>query len=55
MKNNIAAGCITGGILARSGGPQAILVGAIGFGAFSAAIEYYMHMPTNDMANEPIT
>ena len=47
MKNGIAAGCVTGGILGLSAGPQAAGVGCVGFAAFSAAIEYYMRMPSD--------
>ena len=47
MKNGIAAGCLTGGFLARSGGPAAVGVGCAGFAAFSAAIDYYMRMPSD--------
>ena len=42
VKNGIAAGCITGGILARKAGPQAVAMGCVGFAAFSAAIEVYL-------------
>ena len=40
--NGVAGGCITGGVLARSAGPQAVAVGCAGFAAFSAAIDAYM-------------
>jgi import inner membrane translocase subunit TIM22 len=40
--NGVAGGCITGGILARKAGPQAVAVGCVGFAAFSAAIDAYM-------------
>ncbi|CAL9729851.1 mitochondrial import inner membrane translocase subunit Tim22p [Monosporozyma unispora] len=40
--NGVAAGCITGGGLAYKSGPQAALVGCLGFAAFSAAIDLYM-------------
>ena len=40
--NGVAGGCITGGILARKAGPQAVAVGCAGFAAFSAAIDAYM-------------
>jgi import inner membrane translocase subunit TIM22 len=42
--NGVSAGCITGGVLAASAGPQAAVVGCAGFAAFSAAIDYYMRM-----------
>ncbi|MCJ1328944.1 Mitochondrial import inner membrane translocase subunit tim22 [Thelotrema lepadinum] len=45
IKNGIAAGCVTGGILAAKAGPQAAAVGCAGFAAFSAAIETYLRMP----------
>ncbi|PVI04363.1 mitochondrial import inner membrane translocase, subunit Tim17/22 [Periconia macrospinosa] len=51
--NGVAGGCITGGVLARSAGPQAAAVGCAGFAAFSAAIEVYMRMP-EDERSRPI-
>ena len=47
MKNGIASGCITGGILAAKAGPQATMIGCAGFAAFSAAIDSYMRMPSD--------
>ena len=47
LKNGIAAGCITGGILGAKAGPQAAAIGCAGFAAFSAAIDYYMRMPSD--------
>jgi mitochondrial import inner membrane translocase subunit TIM22 len=44
----IAAGCITGGIIARKTGPIGVLAGMAGFGAFSAAIEVYMRQPADE-------
>ncbi|KAF8253020.1 mitochondrial import inner membrane translocase, subunit Tim17/22 [Wilcoxina mikolae CBS 423.85] len=44
MYNGVAAGCITGGALAASAGPQAAAIGCAGFAAFSAAIDYYLRM-----------
>ncbi|PSN74463.1 mitochondrial import inner membrane translocase, subunit Tim17/22 [Corynespora cassiicola Philippines] len=40
--NGVAGGCITGGVLARNAGPQAVAVGCAGFAVFSAAIDAYM-------------
>ena len=40
--NGVSSGCITGSILARSAGPQAMALGCAGFAAFSAAIDYYL-------------
>ena len=37
MTNSVAAGCVTGAILARKGGPKAAAFGCAGFAAFSAA------------------
>ncbi|KAK4544291.1 Mitochondrial import inner membrane translocase subunit tim22 [Oleoguttula mirabilis] len=54
LGNSMAAGCLTGGWLARGGGPQAVVVGCAGFAAFSAAIDSYMHMPSNDRGTDPI-
>lgn len=53
-KNGVAGGCLTGGWLAKSAGPQAMVVGCGGFAAFSAAIDYYMHLPDDDRAADPI-
>ncbi|KAL2135409.1 hypothetical protein VTI74DRAFT_8642 [Chaetomium olivicolor] len=46
--NGVAAGCLTGAILARNGGPQAAAVGCAGFAAFSAAIDAWMRMPKEE-------
>lgn len=51
--NGLAAGCMTGGGLAYKSGPQAALMGCLGFAAFSAAIDLYMRSedgkpPKND-------
>lgn len=48
IANGVAAGCLTGAILARNGGPQAAAVGCAGFAAFSAAIDTYMRMPKEE-------
>lgn len=48
LANGVAAGCLTGAILARNGGPQAMGVGCAGFAAFSAAIDAYMRMPKEE-------
>ncbi|KAK4185021.1 mitochondrial import inner membrane translocase [Podospora australis] len=48
LGNGVAAGCLTGGILARGGGPQAAAVGCAGFAAFSAAIDAWMRMPKEE-------
>ncbi|CCX10481.1 Tim17/Tim22/Tim23/Pmp24 family-domain-containing protein [Pyronema domesticum] len=42
LYNGVAAGCLTGGALAASAGPQAAAIGCAGFAAFSAAIDYYL-------------
>ncbi|KAF2769194.1 Tim17-domain-containing protein [Teratosphaeria nubilosa] len=54
LYNGVAAGCFTGGWLARSGGPQAVAVGCAGFAAFSAAIDAYMRMEQTDRGADPI-
>ncbi|EIE81087.1 hypothetical protein RO3G_05792 [Rhizopus delemar RA 99-880] len=41
--NLVAAGAFTGGLLAAKAGPQAMALGAGGFAAFSAGIDWYMH------------
>ncbi|KAF2191807.1 mitochondrial import inner membrane translocase subunit tim22 [Zopfia rhizophila CBS 207.26] len=51
--NSVIGGAITGGVLARRAGPQAVALGALGFGAFSIAIEAYMRMP-EDERSRPI-
>ncbi|KAF3000090.1 hypothetical protein E8E13_002811 [Curvularia kusanoi] len=48
LYNGVAGGCITGGVLARNAGPQAVAVGCVGFAAFSAAIDAYMRMPEDE-------
>ncbi|KAL6706306.1 Mitochondrial import inner membrane translocase subunit tim22 [Coniothyrium glycines] len=53
LYNGVAGGCITGGILARNAGPQAVAVGCAGFAVFSAAIDAYMRMP-EDEKSRPI-
>ncbi|KAJ4988631.1 Mitochondrial import inner membrane translocase subunit tim22 [Stagonosporopsis vannaccii] len=53
LYNGVAGGCITGGVLARNAGPQAVAVGCVGFAAFSAAIDAYMRMP-EDERSKPI-
>ena len=54
LYNGVAAGCLTGGWLARAGGPQACALGCAGFAAFSAAIDGYMRMESNDRSADPI-
>ncbi|KAF4120579.1 mitochondrial import inner membrane translocase subunit TIM22 [Geosmithia morbida] len=46
--NGVAAGCLTGGILARNAGPQAAAGGCVAFAAFSAAIDAYMRQPPDE-------
>ncbi|KAG7107937.1 Mitochondrial import inner membrane translocase subunit tim22 like protein [Verticillium longisporum] len=48
LTNGVAAGCVTGGILARNAGPQAAAGGCIAFAAFSAAIDAYMRSPGDE-------
>ncbi|KAH9989995.1 mitochondrial inner membrane translocase subunit Tim17/Tim22/Tim23/peroxisomal protein PMP24 [Xylariaceae sp. FL0662B] len=48
MLNGTAAGCLTGGILARNGGPTAVAGGCVAFAAFSAAIDVWMRQPKDD-------
>lgn len=48
LANGVAAGCLTGGILARNGGPTAVVGGCAAFAAFSAAIDAYMRSPKDD-------
>lgn len=46
--NGVAAGCLTGGILAKNAGPQAMVGGCAAFAAFSAAIDAYMRQPSDE-------
>ena len=40
--NSLGAGCFSGAVLARSGGPQAMCVGCATFAAFSALIDRFL-------------
>ena len=46
--NGVMAGCLTGGILARSAGPQGAAGGCVAFAAFSLAIDAYMRRPADE-------
>ena len=48
LANGVAAGCLTGGILARNGGPTAVAGGCAAFAAFSAAIDAWMRSPKEE-------
>ncbi len=48
MANGVAAGCLTGAILARNAGPQGAAIGCAGFAAFSAAIDAWLRQPRDD-------
>ncbi|CAM1508178.1 Fc.00g050260.m01.CDS01 [Cosmosporella sp. VM-42] len=48
IANGVISGCMTGGILARNAGPQAVLGGCAAFAAFSAAIDAYMRRPADE-------
>jgi mitochondrial import inner membrane translocase subunit TIM22 len=48
LTNGVAAGCLTGGILAKNAGPQAVVGGCVAFAAFSAAIDAYMRQPSDE-------
>lgn len=43
VSNAGVAGCMAGALLGVSGGPGTMTIGCAGFGAFSLAIESYMH------------
>lgn len=45
LVNPMLAGFLSGGILARNAGPQAVVGGGIAFAAFSGAIDWYMRKP----------
>ncbi|RSL71185.1 Mitochondrial import inner membrane translocase subunit tim22 [Fusarium sp. AF-6] len=48
LTNSVAAGCLTGGVLAKNAGPQAAAGGCLAFAAFSAAIDAWMRSPAKD-------
>lgn len=48
LTNGVAAGCLTGALLAKNAGPQAAAVGCVGFAAFSAAIDTWLRMPKDE-------
>ncbi|KAI2633882.1 Tim17/Tim22/Tim23/Pmp24 family-domain-containing protein [Xylaria nigripes] len=48
LVNGAAAGCLSGGILARSGGPTAVVGGCAAFAAFSTAIDVWMRQPKEE-------
>jgi mitochondrial import inner membrane translocase subunit TIM22 len=48
LTNGVAAGAVTGAVLARHGGPQAVAFGAVGFAVFSGAIDWYMRSGDNE-------
>lgn len=53
MVNPVAAGFLSGGILARSQGPRAFLGGAFAFAAFSAAIDLFLRREPSEYALSP--
>ncbi|KAF4984948.1 hypothetical protein FDECE_16956 [Fusarium decemcellulare] len=48
LTNSVAAGCVTGGVLAKNAGPQAAAGGCLAFAAFSAAIDAWMRSPKDE-------
>ncbi|KAI1438823.1 Tim17/Tim22/Tim23/Pmp24 family-domain-containing protein [Xylaria sp. CBS 124048] len=48
LANGAAAGCLSGGILARNAGPTAIVGGCAAFAAFSTAIDVWMRQPKDE-------
>ncbi|GAA5840443.1 hypothetical protein JCM3775_004699 [Rhodotorula graminis] len=48
LYNSVYAGLISGAVLARKSGPRAMVLGGMGFAAFSAAIDTYMRRETVD-------
>ncbi|GAA6061006.1 hypothetical protein JCM10212_001062 [Sporobolomyces blumeae] len=46
--NSIWSGMISGAVLARNSGPKSMLLGGMGFAAFSAAIDSYLRRDTPD-------
>ena len=43
LMNQVYSGAVTGGMLGFRAGPQAGLIGATGFAAFSVVIDYFLH------------
>ncbi|CAL1711387.1 unnamed protein product [Somion occarium] len=48
MVNPVAAGFVAGGVLARNGGPKAVVGGGLAFAAFSAVIDLFLRRETSD-------
>lgn len=48
LTNGLVAGCLTGGVLAKNAGPQAVAGGCVAFAAFSAAIDAWMRQPKDE-------
>jgi mitochondrial import inner membrane translocase subunit TIM22 len=48
MTNAVAAGAITGAILARRQGPVGVAWSAVGFAAFSVGIEWWIRSPEKE-------
>ncbi|KAK4093554.1 hypothetical protein Purlil1_1888 [Purpureocillium lilacinum] len=48
LANGVAAGCLTGAILAKNTGPTGMAGGCAAFAAFSAAIDAWMRQPKED-------
>jgi mitochondrial import inner membrane translocase subunit TIM22 len=48
MTNAVAAGAVTGAILARNQGPTAVVWSAVGFAAFSYGIELWIRSPEKE-------
>ncbi|BGP42040.1 Mitochondrial import inner membrane translocase subunit tim22 [Rhodotorula kratochvilovae] len=46
--NSVYAGMISGAVLARNSGPRAMVLGGMGFAAFSAVIDTYMRSESAD-------
>lgn len=46
--NSMAAGCLTGGILAKNAGPQAVAEGCVLFAVFGTAVDMYMRQPSDE-------
>ena len=43
VMNQVYSGAVTGGVLGLRAGPQAAMIGATGFAAFSVVIDYFLH------------
>lgn len=48
LVNSMTAGCLTGAILAKNAGPQAVAEGCVLFAVFGTAVDVYMRQPSDE-------